>query len=189
MSSQPPTVTCSNPDCRVAETGKCVEGLEVGKCPHFGKSPDAEAEGQVEIDRGLTLRPAERLSAADARVLLREADSRVIAIVGPTGAGKTSLIASLYDLFQDGPVSELMCGRSATLHAFEQACHDARAASLRDTPHSERTPRGDVAFYHLDVVGPGMERRLTLLIGDRAGEEYRSVADDPQAARSLHEVA
>ncbi len=31
-------VKCSNPDCRVSETGKCVEGFSLGECPHQKKT-------------------------------------------------------------------------------------------------------------------------------------------------------
>jgi hypothetical protein len=30
-------VVCANPDCKVAETGRCVDGLELNVCPQHGR--------------------------------------------------------------------------------------------------------------------------------------------------------
>ena len=128
-------IVCANPDCRIAETGKCVEGFETGVCPHFGHEPiDVQKVGTtsdiVEVE-GIRLPGADMLIVSDAGKLLRAREARVVAIIGSNEAGKTSLIASLYDLFQEGKISEVEYARSVTLHAFEHACHDARAASRR----------------------------------------------------------
>jgi hypothetical protein len=137
----------------------------------------------------IALPSADALTPSEASSVLCAAFSRVIAIIGPTDSGKTSLIASLYDLFQHGPIADIEFARSQTLHAFEYACHDARAPSRRDAPHMERTPRGEVRFYHLDVSGGSAGDRVALVLGDRAGEEYREVADVPSLATTFNELA
>lgn len=187
-------VRCANRECRVAQTGRCIEGLELSKCPHYGREsePDDDVTDQsddAESAAGLQLSGADTLTLDQASSVLRARDARVIAIIGPKGAGKTSLIASLYDLFQEGPVEDVEYARSATLHAFELACHDARAASRRSEPDMERTPLGEVRFYHLDLAGGAAGDGLALLLGDRAGEEYRSAADDAASLTPFPEVA
>ncbi|MFK0278376.1 hypothetical protein ACIQUG_32210 [Ensifer sp. NPDC090286] len=183
-------VRCANPDCRIAEGGRCVEGLELDECPYYGRtaeeSPAEGAESSAEQEEYIPLLPANLLRGPDAAKFLRAGDARVVAIIGPSDTGKTSLIAGLYDLFQLAPVKTVNFAGSETLHAFEQACHDARAASRRNTPHMQRTPRGDVRFYHLDLVFA--DRRLSLLLGDRAGEEYREAADDVSVAEGFPEI-
>lgn len=186
-------VICANPDCRVAENRRCVEGLELSKCPHYGREPTNEerlsTSGEAENDvAGLRIPGADTLTLDDASRLLRKAGGRVIAVIGPKGAGKTSLIASLYDLFQEGPVAGVEFARSETLHAFEQACHDARAVSRRNVPDMERTPLGEVRFYHLDVATSSACDALTLLLGDRAGEEFRLAADNVPEATTFPEI-
>ncbi|MDE0434385.1 MAG: hypothetical protein OXH92_10290, partial [Bryobacterales bacterium] len=91
-------------------------------------------------------------------------------------------------LFQVGPVAKIRFARSQTLHAFEQTCHDARAASRRAEPHTYRTPRGEVRFYHLDLGGAPLGHRLAIVLGDRAGEEYQGAADDASIAMAFPEV-
>jgi len=182
-------VQCSNPDCKIAETGTCVEGLDRSVCGNFGRplralddAPDAEDDAAREM---VSLPHADRLKPYEARDLLPRARGHVIAIVGPHDSGKTSLIASLYDQLQDGPIGPFAFRSSQTLHAFEKACHDARIASQRGTPHSERTKRGEVRFFHLGLLA---SEPLNLLLGDRAGEEYREAGDDTTLAAEFIEV-
>jgi len=185
-------IICANRQCRVAETGRCIEGLELSKCPHYGRGPDegvTDQSDEPESTVGLQLPGADTLTLEQASRVLRARNARVIAIIGPKGSGKTSLIASLYDLFQEGSVEGAEYARSETLHAFELACHDARAASRRSEPDMERTPLGEVRFYHLDLAGGPAGSRLALLMGDRAGEEYRSAADDVANLPPFPEIA
>lgn len=186
-------IICGNPDCQVSETGKCVEGLETAKCPHFGheradETVEAATSQEATAGEGIRLPGSDTLTTVDAARVLRSGEARVIAIVGPSDSGKTSLIASLYDLFQEGPVAEVEYARSLSLHAFEHTCHDARAASRRNIPHINRTPRGAVRFYHLDVGGGPAGEKLALVLGDRAGEEYRGAADDVSVVLAFPEV-
>lgn len=186
-------IQCSNPDCKVAETGKCVEGHEVSACANYGKPLQVVEAGADEANEApdgdvIGLPGADKLSVTAALHVLRRDSSRVIAIVGPHDAGKTSLIASLYDLFQAGPVSDAQFRGSQALHAFEIACHDARAASERGTPHINRTPLGEVQFYHLALRRSTSGEDISLLLADRAGEEYRSAADDVSLAADFVEI-
>jgi hypothetical protein len=184
---------CANPDCRIAETGRCVEGLPLDTCTYYGRVPEASAAGEAQaehLDESIVrLRPATTLTSVGASRVRRAGESRVVAIVGSSDSGKTSLIASLYDLFQLGEVAGIEFCRSESLHAFEQACHDARAASRRNVAHMNRTPRGEVRFYHLQVDGNALKNNVSLLLGDRAGEEYREAADDADNAKAFFEIA
>ena len=185
---------CANPDCQVAETGKCVEGFETATCPHFGQTIPKITDDETTLaiskasEKSIRLYSAATLTIADTAKLLRAGDTRIIAIIGPRDAGKTSLIASLYDLFQEGSVSGVEFARSRTLHAFEQTCHDARAASRRSVPHINRTPLGEVRFYHFDLGGGPTRESLALAMGDRAGEEYLNATDNTTLVSGFSEV-
>lgn len=193
MSNEELTLKCGNPECRVSENGRCVEGFELDDCLQYGREPEEHTE-EEEIEEVETsapfvqLRGAQTLSLEEASKLLRAAPTRVIAIVGPSDSGKTSLIAGLYELFQDGPIGDISFSRSITLHAFEQTCHDARSASRRASPHIHRTRRGEVRFYHLDISGAGTPKFLTLALADRAGEEYKGAADDASSGVDFPEI-
>jgi hypothetical protein len=187
-------ILCGNAECRVAETGKCVEGLAIDKCPHIVRTSSTPeipisdvSEPEIMTEPDLQLPKAERLTVIEASAILRAAPAKLVAIVGPTSCGKTSLIASICNLFQKGKVGDTLFARSHSLFAFEQACHHARAASRRNTPQTEHTHRGSgLAFYHLGVRLPA--GNIQLLLADRPGEDYREVADDPSSAASFVEI-
>lgn len=185
-------IQCANPDCRVHETGRCVEGLELGSCSYYGQEPESE-DGEFEdseseeLDSSVSLPSSETMTSAEATRILCQIESRVIAVIGPSDSGKTSLIASLFDLLQSGPILGAEFSRSRTLMAFEHTCHDARSASRRSAPHMNRTPIGTASFYHIEVGIDG--KHLALLLGDRAGEEYRVAADDISVVAGFSEVS
>ena len=144
---------CANPDCQVATDGRCVEGVsDLKVCPHYGRAvliiEDTRPEGPAAVGRGLRLPDAEALSVTGAQAVLRNQACSVIAIIGPHDSGKTSLIGSIYDLLQHGPVGGYAFAGSTTLHSFERACHDCRTASNREEPHMERTATGDATYFH-----------------------------------------
>lgn len=187
---------CTSPDCRVAEDGACVDGFRLDECPRYGRNtPNQPADAAValnEQDHGATdsvrLMSADALTLSQASGVLRATEARVVAVLGPLNSGKTSLIASLYDLFLEEPVNGIEFARSRTLHAFERASHDARSASRRGEPTTTRTPRGGVRFFHLEIGETGGCDNLALLLGNRSGEEYREVADAVSTASTLSEV-
>jgi hypothetical protein len=184
---------CANPDCRVAEDSRCVEGFSnKAECPHFGKvqivPAESGANSEPEATPTVSMPLSTTMSVDQADHALKSKESRVVAIAGPPDAGKTSLIAGLYDLFQLGRVGGIAFGRSFSLQAFEEATHSSRAASRRESPDTARTPRGEVRFYHLDLVDTQSGAAPTVLIGDRAGEEYLEARSNPDAAKSFPEL-
>lgn len=184
---------CANPDCRVAQDGRCIEGFgSKSECPQFGKTSVAPTQAGVDAESvrapGVAMPLSATMSVDDADVALKSNESRVIAIAGPHAAGKTSLIAGLYDMFQLGPVGRIAFAGSYSLHAFEVAAHDSRAASRRTSPDTARTARGEVRFYHLDLVDLESGASPTVLLGDRAGEEYVETRSNPASAKSFPEL-
>jgi hypothetical protein len=191
--SETPDICCGNPVCKVAENDQCIEGLVPASCPHYGKTPtpaeDAAAESEVPPPPPtVRFSDAEKLSLDRATQLLRQRPSRVVAILGPEKSGKTTLIAGLYGKFLNAPFASFEFARSTTLHAFESACHLSRLASGRATPDTERTKHGAFGFFHLDLAHTETQECHTLLLGDRAGEEYMAATNTVAAAQAFAEV-
>jgi hypothetical protein len=180
-------VVCANPQCKVAETGKCLEGLEVSQCPQFGKTPTASLAAEVS-QSAIPVNSGEKLASLTAEDVLRAGPGKVIAIIGPIEAGKTTLIASTYDLFQKGAINKIQFCGSRTMIALEKACHNSRAASLRERAHMARTKLGTFGYYHMHV-SQGLDHTKThFLLADRAGEEYLTAASSPSLLRDFPEV-
>jgi len=192
MAEEVQTVQCDNPDCKVAEDGRCIEGQDLSACTHYGKA-------LVIVDRpkwtsatkpspGVRLPGSEALARSEAQALLRNQPCNVIALVGPFDSGKTSLIAGAYDLFQRGPVGGLTFAGSSTLHSFERACHDTRRASKLKKPKMERTQTGDATYFHLDLVASGCHDKRAALLANRSGEDYMDAQSDPTLSNGYVEL-
>jgi hypothetical protein len=183
-------VQCGNPDCRVGRSGKCVEGLALDKCPHYGKPPQLRADAGTSAGEthGMLLPSGELLTVGDANEVLRRGGSRVIAIVGPKEAGKTTLIASIFELFLRDAIGPYRFSSSRTLYAFERSCHPSRAISQNVVPKTERTLLTDVHFYHL-ATRKGGAPVVDMLLADRNGEDFRTATDDPSTASGFAEIA
>src|SRR3546814_8204927 len=100
-------IRCANPECQIAESGKCVEGLDRSECPHFGHEMVqlSEAVDAIPVDEpavGTRLSAGIALSPDGALAVLRRAETRVAALLGPRATGKTRLLASIYTRFKTG---------------------------------------------------------------------------------------
>lgn len=184
---------CANPDCNVAQDGRCIEGFaNKAECPQFGKiqiAPVQDVADSAPVPKsGVAMPASTTLTVEEADDVVKAKESRVIAITGPFDAGKTSLIAGLYDLFNLGHVGSVEFGGSSSFHAFEEAAHDSRAASRRESPDTNRTPRGEVRFYHLELFDNSTGAATSVLLGDRAGEEYLETRSNTDLARAFPEL-
>jgi hypothetical protein len=182
-------IQCSNPACKVRQDGRCVEGLVLDKCTHYGKPLVVEQSTKAaENDRhGIVLPSGDFLNPEEASSILRRGNSRVIAVVAPKEAGKTTLISSVFELFLRGPIEPLRFCGSRTMYAFERACHPSRGISRNAVPETERTILTEMRFYHIAMRRSDMPR-IDLLVADRGGEDYRTAADDASTVRGFVEI-
>ena len=139
-----PSISCSNPDCRVAQDGRCVEGvLDPKSCSHYGKPLVIVEAAKFELSKmatrpGVRLPSAEALPAAAAETVLRDRPCNVIGLIGPHESGKTSLIGGIYDLLMDDPVGQYAFAGSSTLHAFERHPSKQHAIQQQDRQMRQR---------------------------------------------------
>jgi hypothetical protein len=200
-----------DPECGYAEDGECRDGKVPDDCPKRIKRPlilddlGAEDEAQPPDDRGreeqdsddggeddfsgnsIALGKGERLTAADCHDILVGANTRVVSFIAPSKAGKTSLIAGLYDLFLQGRQTTAIFRSSRTILGFERLCHLSRAASGQINADMERTRRAQgLGYFHLDVVREG--ERVGLLLGDRPGENFISGSGSLERMLELTEL-
>lgn len=198
------TFECSNPDCNIAATGVCIDGFDpVTDCPnlidketdvnesivtekdivkHFETSkPKQTVEAHFNVSAGTVL------NLRDATNLLRKYNSKVIACVGQSEVGKTTLLASIYEYISNTIGESHIFAGSKTLYSFEQICHLSRAKSGSMKADTLRTPTtGHATFYHLAFDHSG--GRKDILLADRAGEEYMDVLDDSTTCKNLYEI-
>lgn len=191
-------VICSNPECNISETGKCVEGFSpVDDCPTYGSEIDDLAvevvdssplEETIESDV-ISLSSGNVLDDKQTDSLLKQYSGQVIACIGPSDIGKTTLLASIYEVFNKGNAINYSFGGSKTLYAFEEICHHSRAASHNKQADMIRTVRKNAAsFYHIALNSLNKSARVDLFLADRAGEEYEDAVNNSDDCSGLYEV-
>ncbi|WP_313539232.1 TRAFAC clade GTPase domain-containing protein [Sphingomonas sp.] len=206
--------SCTSPDCNFNQDGSCAIDDDPETCRFRGGRPLIIDEGD-EDDRGggndrgfqrpepgseaepsdeqeplasqVELSLGEKLSLAQCSTLLAQYPSQIVSFIAPKDAGKTSLIAGLYELFLEGRQESVLFRSSRTILGFERLCHFSRAASGRVKTDMERTRRSEgLGYFHLDLATP--LGRLGLLLGDRPGEQFVSAAESIESAKALVEI-
>jgi hypothetical protein len=124
------------------------------------------------------------LKVQEASAIARQAFTNVVLFAGTVKSGKTTLLASLYLLFQKGPFAGYLFAGSDTLIGFETRNYFALCASNRTEP---TTPRTIVSEYlhlrvrHDDLSGVARD----VLLCDLSGEDFREAKDSTDACRRL----
>jgi hypothetical protein len=187
---------CSNPLCKIGETGKCVDGLTAETCTKIGKATSSAADAtegnktKAPLHEDISIAPGQRMSLQQAERLLRQRKCDVIAFIGPNESGKTSLIASMYDAFQRLPLIEgFSFVSSLTLFSFEHLLYLSRAVSGGHKPKIPHTPlRDGLGFFHLAIKSAEKDAVNNLVLIDRAGEEYKALKNNLEAGAACREI-
>lgn len=172
---------CSHPNCRIADTGLCLEGHKQG-CPNL--LPDEPAVASLSNEPGLTpdntgpeprrFHTGEKLTVREGSRLLNERPARVVLCAGSQESGKTTFLARIGEMFRNGTFSRYRFAGSLTLWGFERASWMATVASGTGRPITKRTRRiENDTFLHLRVhpeADPA--HHVDLLISDLAGETF-----------------
>jgi hypothetical protein len=128
----------------------------------------------------VALPSAEPMPARDLGLVTAQDETTVVLLAGPVASGKTTVLVSLYELLNEGPVGGLLFAGSKTLIGFERICHPNRAASALQAPATLRTnPSSPTAFLHLRVADTAGERprMASLLVSDVTGEAFDEARD------------
>ncbi|SMF60632.1 hypothetical protein SAMN02982989_1092 [Xaviernesmea oryzae] len=150
--------------------------------------PGEDFETPVEVT-GLRLRSNDAISPETVSEFRGNVRTRTVVLVGEQKAGKTTLLASLFGQFCNGPVGRFTFADSRTLLAFSERRHRALRKSQRKSPSAPRTSRGaPVHFFHLCVADNAGER-FNILISDRSGEAFDAARRNTDLLSRLEELA
>ncbi len=135
----------------------------------------------VDLPDGLDFTPE---SAAQ---ITRAGLTRVIVIAGDQDSGKTTLISSVFDKFQEGPFAGYLFANCRTFRGLERRCFPSRIASERMHADTTRTPRGDgQLLLHLQLRAEDLSRPpQDLLLTDISGEFFRDACDSTEGCLHL----
>jgi hypothetical protein len=191
---QPPR--CRHPDCTLPEGGRCARADEftdpLAECPELERAeagaPAASPPAAPEQSSGLLATPelddaapwkGRHLDLLQAGAIVRRSPARLISVLGPYDAGKTSLMASFFLQIANGQYGALpyRFASSRTLYGFQDLVARAnRWAGKPGEPIVAHTPKEESKetgrFLHLGLrpSNPADDRHIDLLLSDVAGE-------------------
>lgn len=143
----------------------------------------------------IRLSPGTVLTEAQALAMAANRSVRIIVLAGAVDCGKTTLITSLYELFQSGAVKKVQFAGCNTLPAFEQRCHLSRIESEKESADTLRTsyegPQPE--YLHLKIQnGDANADQIDFLFTDVSGEMFehaRNSTDDCKQLTFLHRAS
>ncbi len=188
---------CQQPGCPLSTSGTCLEAFDdPHDCPHVkegAKNPQQDSDEDEGTDEAAALTSdwnpvggGYELTVDEASRVTAEHEAKVIVLAGEPDAGKTTLLATIYELFSKGDVPGYSFAGTQTILAFERACFPSRTASGNLKAVTDRTRHMRPRFYHLSLREAGETRtRKHLLIGDISGEVFQRASDNQAEAEKL----
>lgn len=179
---------CKLKNCPFDRDGKCVEN-QLPNCPNL-VIDDAVAEQQVPEEISAPTHESfysgDKLTADEAAPIL-QANPFVVVLGGMVEAGKTTLLARIFEMFQCGTVVGFRYMTSRTPLAFDKLSWHATMECGANSPTTEHTYRSENnLFLHLRIRGEksGLPP-VDLLLGDIPGEIFPEAVAEDSVCRGL----
>lgn len=183
---------CSNEKCELEASGMCAEGHEdISECPNCSENNSEllvqSEESESPSSKFIELHSGHDLSLDETFAITSKSMTRLIVLAGSSESGKTTLLASIYEMFQKSPFAGYLFAGSETLLGFEERCHLVRIASNRTEPYTKRTTMGhDDKFLHLKVCKESDSTFLQdILFSDISGERYEHASNSDEDCKQL----
>jgi len=190
--------SCKQAACKIHQDNKCLEGLDSSTCPHFFMEEIDNATIPTDIDTTQILSPATKdlfsgrqMSLEQTRQITYNSKATLVFILGEADSGKTTLLATIYDMFQLGYFSNYTFAGSLTQLGFEERCHLSRAVSGKSSPETQRSQFSDgFSFLHLAIKKASDLHKtpIHLLISDISGERIKNARDSSVDMAGLETV-
>lgn len=188
---------CQKELCYAGEGLECDEGLSTATCPHFRARKEAPAEANAERSGARFSWTGDALGLVDVTRIAARGRVATLALIGPSDAGKTSFLTTLYlSLLNGNSLEGLQFAGSLTLGGWEALASKMRWSGTEPPRFPDHTPRGAArlpGLLHLAFRDP-FGHLMDVVLADAPGEWFERWAvdrKDPQAegARWLEQHA
>jgi hypothetical protein len=138
--------------------------------------------GLIRLPAGIELNEEQAIRLAS------EGSVRLIVLAGAVDCGKTTLLTSLYEMFQAGPIDKKQFAGCDTLPAFEKKCHLGRTDSGNKTEDTGRNTYDgpDPEYVHLKLQN-GLKAlgHIDFLFTDVSGEMFEHARNSTDECKKL----
>ena len=186
---------CREPHCKVHLDGKCMDTLDIdkGECTNFYLADASDVDDaqtpQKDIKKtvGVKLFEGKEMDVHETAEITHKHPAKVIAIVGESECGKTTLLAELYNIFQNGANQDLLFAGSQTLIGFERRSHLSRVESNSEEAETDKTVSRVFSFLHLalkkktDIAADSVH----IILSDISGEHFQLARDSSSIMKEL----
>lgn len=187
--------TCKVEGCGGPRAGICLNNLKFDECPDVVVQAENEIGDDAEVHETsqgpartiIATSLGDSLDAEACDCILRATGASMVGIIAGPEAGKTTLIATIYERIQRAKSSVFGFAGSETIRGYEERCHLARLASGGAESNTERTKTwAELSFTHLAVANHDLRQHL--IFSDRSGEHFDNVLDNPNEIISFQEL-
>lgn len=197
---------CDQEDCTVKKDGKCLEGIEdLQQCPHFyldekeagldddsveeENSPSPSSSQKAIITNTFKLFKGEEFKLKELTQVSYRYPVNKVFILGEQDSGKTTILATIFEMFQVGVFNKLHFAGSLTQIGFEKRCFYSRLASGNSDYDTERTKSDEFHFLHLALKhDPNAKKALHFLISDISGEKVQRAKGNTNDMKDLEVI-
>lgn len=173
----PSKFVCRLPGCGGPRSGICINTLPFDECPDVIAADQVDRDVEttevdvVESGQQVMLPGGRSFDVTACDRFLRRAGGTVVSIVAAPDVGKTTLIASIYELIYRKRMSKFGFAGSETLRGYEERCFRSRLSSDAAVADTVRTPVSvGLQFTHLRIATSTGKREV--LFADRSGEHF-----------------
>lgn len=137
---------------------------------------DSENLKEDGIQQGyISLASGRALSLQETYNVMARENTVIVVLIGPSECGKTTIEATLYQMFQRGKVSNYSFAGSKTIQGYEERSFYTRINSKQDAATTPRTSRGlQELFLHLRLLDDSVNQKINYLFADLSGEEIHA---------------
>jgi hypothetical protein len=175
---------CSQPECSIETTGKCVNGLNVDECSNKinivkDEIPEQEIVRDTIAPKTIRLQWGESFQEEEISTITYRYPCKLILLIGEPSSGKSTLYAALFDSFHKGGCGNYFFSSTRTPIGFERICYLAREKSQGKIPKTERTKSYEFTYYHLAVRDKELKNEIQhLIFADVNGERYQDAKNN-----------
>ncbi len=184
---------CSEKDCALPAGGRCALAAQypepLAECPNIARVAKPTPDVQVTVD-SVAPWAGDLVSFAEVAHLTSDRPVRTIAIVGPSNAGKTCLLASFFLQLAAGRETTLRFrfASSLSLGALKRLVDEVASWASGDASIVTKTPRAENTrhFVHIGLrPASDDDRVLDLFLTDVSGESLIAWSEKPDSSPEL----